>query len=81
MKKSKKKKVQRGIVKIIGNFGISFFSPLAGGNLAETMFNYNMTLEQIVVLSLFSAIFVTGLSISKEAVEWSRDDDDEEKED
>ena len=81
MKKSKKKKIQRGIVKIIGNFGISFFSPLAGGNLAETMFNYNMTLEQIVVLSLFSAIFVTGLSISKEAVEWSRDDDDEEKED
>ena len=81
MKKSKKKKVQRGIVKIIGNFGISFFSPLAGGNLAETMFDYNMTLEQIVVLSLFSAIFVTGLSISKEAVEWSRDDDYEKKED
>lgn len=81
MKKSKKKKIQRGVAKIIGNFGISFFSPLAGGNLAETMFNYNMTLEQIVVLSLFSAVFVTGLSISKEAVEWSRDDDDEKEED
>lgn len=77
MKKITKIKLRTGIVKILGNFGISFFSPLAGGNLAETMFNFNMTLEQIVILSLFSAVFVTGLSISREAVEWSRGDEDE----
>lgn len=74
LSRNKKRRLQKGIVKIIGNFGISFFSPLAGGNLAETIFNYNTSLEQLLVLSIFSAVFVTGLSISKEAVEWSRDE-------
>lgn len=64
--------IKRSIAKHLGNFGIAFFSPLVGGNLAETMFNLNMTIEQLVIISFFSALFVTGLSISKQAVEWSK---------
>lgn len=61
------------LVKAVGNFGVAFFSPLVGGNLAETMFNLNMTLDQLVYISFFSALFVTGLSVSKQAVEWSNE--------
>ena len=62
----------KGLIRIFGNFGVSFFSPLVGGNIAETMFDIGFTFEQIIIIALFSAIFVTGLSISKEAVEWSQ---------
>jgi hypothetical protein len=60
------------LARIIGNFGIAFFSPLVGGNVAETLFNLSLTFGQTVIIAFFSAIFVSGLSISKEAVEWSR---------
>lgn len=69
----------RLIVRAFGNFGIAFFSPLVGGNLAETMFNLNMTIEQLVVISFFSAIFVTGLSVSRQAVEWSKEKEIDKK--
>lgn len=60
------------LARIIGNFGIAFFSPLVGGNVAETLFELSLTFQQTVIIAFFSAIFVSGLSISKEAVEWSR---------
>jgi|TARA_R110002020_G_scaffold333304_6_gene548702 hypothetical protein len=60
------------LARIIGNFGIAFFSPLVGGNVAETLFNLSLTFGQTVIIAFFSAIFVSGLSISKEAVEWSK---------
>jgi len=60
------------LARIIGNFGIAFFSPLVGGNVAETLFELSLTFQQTVIIAFFSAIFVSGLSISKEAVEWSK---------
>jgi hypothetical protein len=60
------------LARIIGNFGIAFFSPLVGGNVAETLFDLSLTFQQTVIIAFFSAIFVSGLSISKEAVEWSK---------
>jgi len=64
--------VQKLIAKLLGNFGIAFFSPLVGGNVAETLFELSLTFNQTLIIAFFSAIFVTGLAISKEAVEWSR---------
>lgn len=63
---------KRAVAKVFGNFGVSFFSPLVGGNVAETMFDIGFTFEQLLIIALFSALFVTGLSISKEAVDWGR---------
>jgi len=60
------------LARIIGNFGIAFFSPLVGGNVAETLFELSLTFQQTLIIAFFSAIFVSGLSISKEAVEWSK---------
>lgn len=65
-------RVQKIIAKLLGNFGIAFFSPLVGGNVAETLFDLSLTFNQTLIIAFFSAIFVTGLAISKEAVEWSR---------
>jgi hypothetical protein len=67
----------RGFARILGNFGVSFFSPLVGGNIAETMFDIGFSFEQIVIIALFSAMFVTGLSVSKEAVRWGRNEGEE----
>ena len=64
--------VQKLIAKLLGNFGIAFFSPLVGGNVAETLFELSLTFNQTLIIAFFSAIFVTGLAISKEAVEWSK---------
>lgn len=57
---------------ILGNFGVAFFSPLVGGNVAETIFSVGLTFNMMLIISLFSSIFVTGLSLSKELLEWSR---------
>lgn len=65
-------RLQKIIAKLLGNFGIAFFSPLVGGNVAETLFELSLTFNQTLIIAFFSAIFVTGLAISKEAVEWSR---------
>ena len=59
-------------VRISGNFGISFFSPLVGGNVAESIYDIGLTFEMSIVIAFISALFVTGLSISKEASEWGK---------
>ncbi len=67
-----KNKVKKGLAKIAGNFGISFFSPLVGGNAAELLFDVGLTFQMALWIALFSALFITGLSISKEAAEWGK---------
>jgi len=58
--------------RIGGNFGISFFSPLVGGNVAESIYDIGLTFDMSIVIAFISAIFVTGLSISKEVSEWGK---------
>ncbi len=36
-------RIQKIIAKLLGNFGIAFFSPLVGGNVAETLFELSLT--------------------------------------
>ena len=62
----------RPVARIGGNFGISFFSPLVGGNVAESIYNIGLPFEMAVAIAFISAVFVTGLSISKEASEWGK---------
>jgi len=56
----------RAIARIGGNFGVSFFSPLVSGNVADTLFDIGMTFEQTLIIALISSLFVTGLTISRE---------------
>ena len=62
----------RATARITGNFGVSFFSPLVGGNVAESIYDVGVSFEMSIVIALISAAFVTGLSISKEASEWGK---------
>ena len=64
--------IQKGIARIVGNFGVSFFSPLVGGNVAESIYDVGMTFDMTLMIAAISALFVTGLSISKEASEWGK---------
>ncbi len=59
-------KVGKAFARIFGNFGVSFFSPLVSGNVASTMFEIPITFEQTIIIALFSSVFVTGLTFSRE---------------
>tara|TARA_B100000029_G_scaffold269132_2_gene264488 strand:+ start:5411 stop:5632 length:222 start_codon:yes stop_codon:yes gene_type:complete len=67
--------VARSAARISGNFGVSFFSPLVGGNVAESIYDVGVSFEMSIVIALISAAFVTGLAISKEASEWGKQND------
>ena len=58
--------------RIFGNFGVSFFSPLVSGNIAETVFDMGLTFEQTLVIALISSVFVTGLTISRELEKYGK---------
>mgnify|MGYP005643335103 FL=1 len=58
--------------RILGNFGVSFFSPLVSGNIAETVFNMGLTFEQTLIIAFISSIFVTGLTISRELEKYGK---------
>jgi len=58
--------------RIFGNFGVSFFSPLVSGNIAETVFDMGLTFEQTLIISLISSVFVTGLTISRELEKYGK---------
>jgi|TARA_R110000751_G_scaffold33366_3_gene83288 hypothetical protein len=58
--------MKKVVARILGNFGVSFFSPLVSGNIAETVFNMGLTFEQTLIIALISSVFVTGLTVSRE---------------
>lgn len=58
--------MKKVVARIMGNFGVSFFSPLVSGNIAETVFNMGLTFEQTLIIALISSVFVTGLTVSRE---------------
>ena len=62
----------KAIARILGNFGVAFFSPLIGGNVADSVFNIDMSLVQVISVALIAAAFTTGLAISREAVEYGK---------
>jgi hypothetical protein len=58
--------LNKSIARIFGNFGVSFFGPLVGTGVAETIYNTGLSFEQSIVIAVISSLFATGLSISKE---------------
>jgi len=60
-------KYNKFLVRVFGNLGAAFFGPLTGGTVANSIYNLGMTFEQQLVISAVSAIFVTGLVLSREA--------------
>jgi len=58
--------MKKVVARILGNFGVSFFSPLVSGNIAETVFNMGLSFEQTLIIALISSVFVTGLTVSRE---------------
>lgn len=63
---------KRVVARLLGNFGISFFSPLVSGNIAVTMFDIGISFNDTLIIAGLSAIFVTGLAMSKELRDWGR---------
>ncbi len=60
------------IVRLIGNWGASFFGPLVSSNVAETIYDIGLTFENTLVIAGVSSIFVTGLVLSREAERYGR---------
>ena len=60
-------KAKRALARILGNFGVSFFGPLVGGNVANSLFEVGLSFEQTVIIAAVASMFQTGLAISKEA--------------
>lgn len=60
------------IARILGNFGVSFLSPLASINIGVSLFSpiTGINFLQTVLISLISALIITGLSISREAIDY-----------
>lgn len=59
-------------MRITGNWGMSFFSPLVSQNVAQSYFSIPISFEQTIVISLLSSLFVTGLSVSRELEKYGR---------
>lgn len=64
--------IKKILARIIGNFGISFFSPLVSGNLSEQIFQMGISFEDTLIISGLSSIFVTGYTMSKELRDWGK---------
>ena len=64
---------RRVLARVAGNFGISFFSPLISGNLAEQIFEMGISFEDTLIIAGLSSIFVTGYTMSKELRDWGRE--------
>ena len=49
------------IVRLIGNWGASFFGPLASSSVANSIYDLGLTFDNTLVIAGVSSIFVTGL--------------------
>ena len=53
------------IIRVLGNFGIAFFTPLLGTQIA-----LDVTYLQSIEVAAISAAIVTGISLSREAAQY-----------
>lgn len=57
--------------KVIGNFGVSFFSPLVGITIADDIFTHAIGFLETLVVSAISSSLTLGMFLSKEALKRS----------
>ncbi len=60
-------KKKRFMFRVLGTWGVSFFTPLVGANVAETYYNLGMTFEQALMIALIASLLNTGLVLAREA--------------
>ena len=65
-------KYKKFIIRVLGNFGISFFGPLTGTTVADSLYDINLTFEQQLVIAAVASMFVTGLVLSREAERYGK---------
>lgn len=53
-------------LKIIGNFGAGFLSPLVGSGFANMIFNDVITMEHALIIAIISSTIATSLSAFNE---------------
>ena len=58
------------IYKILGNFGVSFFTPITGTGISNMITQDPIGLVQALYISGITSVFVTGISIMKELKEY-----------
>ena len=60
-------KPRRFFFRVIGNLGISFFTPLIGGSVAESLFDIGIDFYEALIIAAIAALFNTGLILAREA--------------
>ena len=63
---------QKRFGRVGANFGISFFTPLIGINLSNSIFQTNDLFLVTILQAFLSALIYTGLSVSREVSDWSK---------
>lgn len=63
--------LEKRLVRVVGNFGISFFTPLVGINLSNSIIQNPDVFTITILQALLTASIYTGLSVSKEVKDWS----------
>lgn len=63
-------KTKKGIARVLGNFGTSFFAPLTSGNIAENIYDIGLDIYQILFIAFLSSLFLTGFVGFKEMKAW-----------
>ncbi len=58
--------IRKSILRMLGNWGVSFFGPLGSTNIAETYYHIGLTFEQTVFIAFLASIIQTGYVISVE---------------
>lgn len=64
-------KVKKRIARYIGNWGVSFFTPLVGGNLAESVFDIGISFEHIIIIAAIASTLNIGMLVSLDIKKWS----------
>ena len=59
--------IKKVILRLIGNWGVSFFGPLGSANIADTFYDIGLSFEQIVFIAFLASIIQTGYVVSIEA--------------
>lgn len=60
-------KKKRFLFRVLGTWGVSFFTPLVGANVAETYYHLGMTFEQALMIAFIASLLNTGLVLAREA--------------
>lgn len=60
-------KYNKLLLRVFGNMGVSFFGPLGGTTVADSIYNISIPFEQQIVIAAVASIFTTGLVLSREA--------------